>query len=55
MGGHIASIPNVILVRWLNEDYARGDMGLRVFSKEFDTLVAKKLNDPDWKLLRVDR
>ena len=54
-GRHIASIPNVILVKWLNEEYARGNVGLRIFSKEFDALVANKLNDPDWKFLRVDR
>jgi len=54
-GRHIASIPNVILVRWLNEEYVRGNVSLRIFSKEFDALVAKKLNDPDWKFLRVDR
>jgi hypothetical protein len=54
-GRHIASIPNVILVRWLNEEYARGNVGLRIFSKEFDALIAKKLNDPDWKFLRVNR
>ena len=54
-GRHIASIPNVILIRWLNEEYARGNVGLRIFSKEFDALIAKKLNDPDWKFLRVDR
>jgi hypothetical protein len=53
-GKHVASIPNVILVKWLNEEYARGNVGLRIFSKEFDALVAKKLNDPDWKFLRVD-
>ena len=54
-GRHIASIPNVILVSWLNEEYVRGNMGLRIFSKEFDALVAKKLDDPDWKFLRADR
>ena len=54
-GRHIACIPNVILVRWLNEEYARGNVSLRMFSKEFDALVAKKLRDPDWKHLRVDR
>jgi hypothetical protein len=54
-GRHIACIPNVILVKWLNEEYARGNLALRLFSKEFDALVAKKLNDPDWKHLRVDR
>ena len=54
-GRHIASIPNVILVKWLNEEYACGNVSLRIFSKEFDALIAKKLNDPDWKFLRVDR
>jgi hypothetical protein len=54
-GRHIACIPNVILVKWLNEEYARGNVGLRLYSKEFDALVAKKLNDPDWKFLRVDK
>jgi hypothetical protein len=54
-GRHIATIPNVILVKWLNEEYARGNVGLRLYSKEFDALVAKKLNDPDWKFLRVDK
>jgi len=54
-GRHVASIPNVILVKWLNEEYARGNVSLRIFSKEFDALIAKKLDDPDWKFLRVDR
>jgi hypothetical protein len=54
-GRHIACIPNVILVKWLNEEYARGNVGLRLYSKEFDALVAKKLNDLDWKFLRVDK
>jgi len=54
-GRHIACIPNVILVKWLNEEYARGNVSLRMFSKEFDALIATKLRDPDWKHLRVDR
>lgn len=54
-GRHIATIPNVILVRWLNEEYARGNVGLRIFSKEFDALIARKLRDPDWKHLRTDK
>jgi hypothetical protein len=28
---------------------------LRIFSKEFDALVAQKLNDPDWKFPRFVR
>jgi hypothetical protein len=54
-GRHIATIPNVILVRWLNEEYARGNTQLRLFSAEFGELVRKKLADPEWKHLRVDR
>jgi len=54
-GRHIATIPNVILVKWLNEEYARGNVALRMFSKEFDALVERKLQDPDWKFLRTDK
>jgi hypothetical protein len=48
-------IPNVILVRCLNAEYALGDMGLCIFSKEFEALVARELDDPDCKFLSVDR
>ena len=54
-GRHIATIPNVILVKWLNDEHARGNVGVRLFSKEFDAIVAKKLRDPEWRYLRVDR
>ena len=54
-GRHIASIPNVILVRWLNEENAHGNVNLRMFTKEFNELVQRKLKDPDWKYLRVDK
>lgn len=54
-GRHIASIPNVILVRWLNEEWSRGNSTLKMFSKEFDAIVAKKLRDPDWAYLRTDK
>ena len=53
-GRHVASIPNVILVRWLNEEYGRGNTELRMFTPAFDELV-RKLRDPDWKHLRVDK
>lgn len=53
-GRHIASIPNVIITRWLNEEWAAGNVNLRPFTKEFDELVAKKLRDPDWAYLRTD-
>jgi hypothetical protein len=54
-GRHVATIPNVILVRWLNEEYARGNTELRMFTPAFNALVARKLQDPDWKHLRVDK
>jgi hypothetical protein len=54
-GRHVASIPNVILLKWLNEAHAGGNSGLRMFTAEFDALVARKLEDPDWKYLRTDK
>ncbi len=53
-GRHVASIPNVILLKWLNEAHAGGNSGLRMFTREFDALVARKLADPEWKHLRTD-
>lgn len=52
-GRHVASIPNVILVKWLNEEHARGHTSLRLFSPEFDALIARKLQDPEWRHLRA--
>jgi hypothetical protein len=54
-GRHVARIPNVIYVQWLNEEYAKGRTDLRMFSKEFDELVERKLKDPEWAYLRVDK
>jgi hypothetical protein len=51
----IADIPAVIIVRWLNEEYARGNTHLRPFTREFnETVVARKLKDPEWAYLRTD-
>jgi hypothetical protein len=52
---HVATIPNVILLKWLNEEHACGNSELRMFTAEFDALVARKLEDPEWKYLRTDR
>jgi hypothetical protein len=54
-GRHIARIPNVIYIRWLDEEHAKGNTMLRPFSKEFDAIVDKKLQDPEWAFLRVDK
>jgi hypothetical protein len=54
-GRHVARIPNVIYVKWLNEEHARGNMSLRMFTAEFDLIVQRKLDDPEWAYLRTDR
>lgn len=54
-GRHVARIPNVIYVKWLDEEYARGNTGLRMFTPEFDLIVQQKLRDPEWAHLRTDR
>jgi len=54
-GRHIAEIPNVIYVKWLDEEHARGNTTLRLFTPEFDAIVQKKLKDPEWAYLRTDK
>ncbi|MBN9601820.1 MAG: hypothetical protein J0G33_02695 [Afipia felis] len=53
-GRHVASIPNVIMTRWLNEEYERGNTSIRLFGPEMDALVERKLKDPEWAYLRTD-
>ncbi|QOG17268.1 hypothetical protein [Bradyrhizobium sp. SEMIA] len=54
-GRHVARIPNVVYVQWLNEEHARGNTSLRPFTPEFEAIVQKKLDDPEWAYLRTDR
>lgn len=54
-GRHVASIPNVLYVKWLDEEHARGNTSLRLFTPEFDAIVQQKLQDPDWAFLRTDK
>jgi hypothetical protein len=54
-GRHVARIPNVVYVKWLNEEHARGNTSLRLFTPEFDALVQTKLDDPEWAYLRTDK
>jgi hypothetical protein len=51
-GRHIATIPNIIIERWMKED---GVNVLGLSSEEFGEFIRKKLNDPDWRHLRTDR
>ena len=43
----------MILIKWLNEEHARGNTALRLFTREFDALIARKLADPEWAYLRT--
>jgi hypothetical protein len=54
-GRHVARIPNVIYVKWLDEEHARGNTSLRPFTPEFDQIVQRRLEDPEWAYLRTDR
>ncbi len=51
----IADIPCVILLRWLNEEHAKGNTTITLLSAEMDRLVKKKLQDPEWAYLRTDK
>lgn len=50
---HKATVPNIIMVQWLNEEWQRGN-NVRYLSKEFDEVIARKLKDPAWAYLRTD-
>lgn len=50
---HVASVPNIIMVKWLNEAWQRGH-NVRYLSPEWDEIVKQKLKDPEWAYLRVD-
>jgi hypothetical protein len=43
------------MLQWFNEEHARGNTDLRMYSEEWDRLVMKKLDDPDWAYLRTDK
>jgi hypothetical protein len=49
-GRHIATIPNVIIERWITED---GVNYLSLPKDEFARLVKRKLRDPDYAWLRT--
>ena len=53
-GRHVAKIPNVIMTKWLNDEWERGNTTIKLFGPEMDALVERKLKDPDWAWLRTD-
>jgi len=53
-GRWVASIPNIFITKWMDEEWARGHQ-VMPFTKEFDEVVARKLKDPEYAFLRVDK
>lgn len=53
-GRMIGRVPDVIVNRWLNEEYARGNIHLRYLGPGFDEWFHKKLQDPDNRAWRTD-
>jgi hypothetical protein len=53
-GRHVASVPDVIVVKWLNEEYARGNVHLRYLGPGFSEWFAEKIKDPDNRAWRTD-
>lgn len=49
----VASIPMIVIEKWLFEEHARGNIGMRMGTPEFDDLVRRKLTDPDWAYLKT--
>lgn len=54
-GRHVATIPNNVLLQWLSDEWARGNVNMKLFDQDFNKLVQRKLNEHDWLFLRVDR
>lgn len=54
-GRRIARIPNTIMLQWFYAEHAKGNTSLQMYSEEFDRIVARKLDDPDWAYLRTDK
>ena len=50
----LAEVPNILILQWLNEEWAKGNTNLRPHTHEFrETVVRKKLQDPNYKYLLV--
>jgi len=43
---HYASIPNIIIEKWMNE-------GFNIFDKNNEKALWKRLNSPEWKYLKT--
>lgn len=52
LGRHIATIPNVLIEKWINEE---GAPVLAMNKDEFAKFIKHKLDDPDYAYLRTDK
>jgi hypothetical protein len=53
-GRHRYRIPNVVLEKWLNEEWARGNVTMTFGSDEFYEMVRRRMQDPDNKAFKVE-
>jgi hypothetical protein len=53
-GRHVARVPDVMVVKWLNEERARGNTELRYLGPGFDEWFARKIRDPENRAWRTD-
>jgi hypothetical protein len=53
-GRHVARVPNVVLEKWLNEEWERGNIHMQFGSDEFYEMVERKLQDPEYRAFRTD-
>jgi len=54
-GRQVYNIPLTVELKWLHEEWNRGNRSLKLHSKEWSELVEKKMRDPEWRAFRVDR
>jgi len=54
-GRHTHRVPNVEIIKLLNEEYTKGNTTLRLFSSEFNALFEKKIRSGEWEAYRVDK
>lgn len=54
-GRRLGRIPNSLMLQWFYEAQAKGNTSLQMYSEEFDRLMMRKLQDPDYAYLRTDK
>jgi len=54
-GRHVATVPDVLIVKELNREYERGNTQLRYLGPGFDVWFQKTfINNPEYKAFRTD-